>query len=72
MIRGVFLDGLETGRWGLYYENRQLNSHSTFVKGKRVGIRVEFDQDGSPWFTKYYENGEEVRCKDDCNSGDDY
>ncbi len=67
LLKGSFLNGLEEGRWELYYDNGQLIGYSTFVNGKRIGKREEFKKDGSPWFTKYYDNGVEVRCEGDCD-----
>ena len=67
LLRGSFLNGLEEGKWEVFYENGQLLSYSTFVNGKRIGKREEFNRDGSPWFTKYYEDGVEVRCEGDCD-----
>lgn len=71
LLRGSFLNGLEEGKWEVFYENGQLRGNSTFVNGKRIGKREEFNRDGSPWFTKYYEDGVEVRCEGDCNSEKD-
>ena len=58
---GHYVNGVQEGEWKSYHKNGKQKAQSTFIKGKREGKRLLFDEKGNLEKTEMYKNGELIK-----------
>lgn len=58
---GNYKNNKEDGEWQFYWDNGNLKSKETYVKGKEHGTSISYDRDGKKIKEVYWKHGKQLK-----------